>query len=126
MLNKKVEGFAGEAMQLLLDYSWPGNVRELQNLIERVVVLSRGETITKEELPIQCPSAAGSANADQTLKEMVINYEKDTIKEFIAANKDNISQAAKDLNMARTSLISRMKALDMNLKFQQGPTRFDT
>jgi two-component system response regulator HydG len=40
-----------EAMQSLLDYAWPGNVRELENVIERAVVLCRGEQLGAEDLP---------------------------------------------------------------------------
>jgi DNA-binding NtrC family response regulator len=40
-----------EAVDALLRYPWPGNVRELENLIERVLVLSEGPTITLEDCP---------------------------------------------------------------------------
>ena len=40
-----------EALQKLADYSWPGNVRELENVIERAVVLCRGDTLTIDDLP---------------------------------------------------------------------------
>src|SRR4051794_15753297 len=42
---------ARPVLQLLLDYSWPGNVRELENVIERAVVLCRGDTLTPDDLP---------------------------------------------------------------------------
>jgi DNA-binding NtrC family response regulator len=44
-------GVARNVMQLLLDYTWPGNVRELENVIERAVVLCRGDTLTTDDLP---------------------------------------------------------------------------
>jgi len=40
-----------DALQKLADYAWPGNVRELENVIERAVVLCRGETLTLDDLP---------------------------------------------------------------------------
>ncbi|MFH1684002.1 MAG: sigma-54 dependent transcriptional regulator [Candidatus Margulisiibacteriota bacterium] len=113
-LNKKVEGFDKEALQLLLSYNWPGNVRELQNMIERVVVLSKTELISREELPIQ-ESANANSSVNGGLKEIVVTFEKDTIEKSLSENQGNISQAARDLKLARTSLITRMKALGMNV-----------
>jgi two-component system response regulator HydG len=49
--GKQVRGVTGEAMQALQAWSWPGNVRELENLIERAVVLCRGEAVGVEDLP---------------------------------------------------------------------------
>ncbi len=52
-LNKsKVREFSPGAMMLLVNRSWPGNVRELENLIERVVVLSRSQVVQEEEIPL--------------------------------------------------------------------------
>ncbi len=49
--GKKIKGFDKDAMKVLMSYAWPGNVRELENLIERLVVLSTRDIITKEKLP---------------------------------------------------------------------------
>ncbi len=49
--NRKLEGFADEAMGCLEAYAWPGNVRELENVIERAVVLARGTAIETDNLP---------------------------------------------------------------------------
>ncbi|KPJ69866.1 hypothetical protein AMJ44_02030 [candidate division WOR-1 bacterium DG_54_3] len=112
MLNKSVRGFSKEALELLLNYDWPGNVRELQNLIERVVVLSKNDIIKIEDLPLQGNKKnAGSGY----LKVKVEEFEKKTIQKALDENQGNISQAAKALKIARTSLITRMKALEMNL-----------
>jgi DNA-binding NtrC family response regulator len=110
-LNKKVKGFEAEALELLLSYSWPGNVRELQNLIERVVVLSQEDIIIREELPIDDSIAL----VDGSLKDIVENFEVETIKRTLSENQGNITHAAKNLNTARTSLITRMKTLGIDL-----------
>jgi two-component system, NtrC family, response regulator len=53
-----------EAMRYLLDYSWPGNVRELENVIERAVILSNGETIVVKDLPQEIREPAPSIRTD--------------------------------------------------------------
>jgi len=49
--GKKIRSFDANAMHILTSYPWPGNVRELENLIERLVVLSDSNIITKDKLP---------------------------------------------------------------------------
>ncbi len=49
--GRGVKGIAPEALQLLQQYAWPGNVRELRNVIERAVILARGEAIEAAHLP---------------------------------------------------------------------------
>jgi len=49
--KKPVKRVQPEVMEILEDYAWPGNVRELENVIQRLVVMSNGPTITAEQLP---------------------------------------------------------------------------
>ncbi|HAX46561.1 MAG TPA: RNA polymerase subunit sigma-54 [Nitrospina sp.] len=49
--GKEPKTISSEAMQILVNYSWPGNIRELGNFVERMVVLSVGNTITPRDLP---------------------------------------------------------------------------
>ncbi|MFC1571093.1 sigma-54-dependent transcriptional regulator [Candidatus Margulisiibacteriota bacterium] len=115
LLNKKVQGFDPAAIQMLKNYNWPGNVRELQNLMERVVVLSQNDIINQAELPI--PAAPQSKAAlSGSLKESVENFEKEAIRATISEHQGNITQAAKAMKTARTSLLSRMKTLGMTIE----------
>jgi len=69
--GKKALEMTPEALAALTAYSWPGNIRELRNVIERAVVLSRGEKITVNDLPdriLAHPQAAGPRNL--TLEQM--------------------------------------------------------
>ncbi|MBI5376636.1 MAG: sigma-54-dependent Fis family transcriptional regulator [Candidatus Schekmanbacteria bacterium] len=51
--KKKVKDFSPEAKDSILSHEWPGNVRELKNVIERCVILAKGDTITVDELPTE-------------------------------------------------------------------------
>lgn len=115
-LNKKVKSFDKNAVQVLKAYDWPGNVREFQNLVERVVVLAKGEIITKAALPF-AGSVQPQEEADQPdlgLKDSVEDYERKMIKAALLEHNNNVTQAAKSLKMARTSLLSRMETLHLN------------
>ncbi len=56
--NKKVQGIAGMAERMMLDYSWPGNVRELKNVIERAIILGNDESLLMEHLPLEIVAKA--------------------------------------------------------------------
>jgi DNA-binding NtrC family response regulator len=55
--ENRLFSLSDETMDCFMQYDWPGNVRQLKNVIERAVVLARGERITIEELPEKsCPT----------------------------------------------------------------------
>jgi len=95
-----------EVFDIFHTYQWPGNVRELENCIERAVILSQGDKITKQHLPDRlfvkptrlCPSSV-------TFRD---GY-KDMIETAIERNNGNASQAAQELNIARSTLYRKMK-----------------
>ena len=50
-MGKNVKGVAPLAREILLNYRWPGNVRELQNVMERMMILSKNNKIDENDLP---------------------------------------------------------------------------
>jgi DNA-binding NtrC family response regulator len=62
-LNKPVDGLGADAETLLVRHDWPGNVRELENMIERAVLLTEGQTITAADLRMAGRVTAGGAAA---------------------------------------------------------------
>jgi Nif-specific regulatory protein len=57
--GRKIQGYSPAAMEQLLEYRWPGNVRELKNVVERAVVLCRGQFIEEEDLVLTNLSTTG-------------------------------------------------------------------
>jgi DNA-binding NtrC family response regulator len=79
--KKSIKGFTKEARDALIKYDFPGNVRELENIIERAVVLTRGEYISKEDLP---SLAEGEQSvAEGTIKDVIGATEKRMIIEAL-------------------------------------------
>ncbi|MBN3033937.1 MAG: sigma 54-interacting transcriptional regulator [Candidatus Saganbacteria bacterium] len=103
--NKEIEGVNRAALDRLMAYDWPGNVRELENVIERAVVLCRGELISSPDLPANLSQAAVSdvAPAGTTLTEIVASLEKQKIKEALAQYKTQ-RKAAKALGITERML----------------------
>ncbi|MDG2382064.1 MAG: sigma-54 dependent transcriptional regulator [Pirellulaceae bacterium] len=124
-VGKEVDGFSGEAMELLQSYAWPGNVRELQNVIERGVLLGRGGVIGVEDLASHIRTAPISsipaAVAGRTLKEALAGPERQIIFEVLEANGWNRNATAESLGINRTTLYKKMKRLGLEDATPQRP-----
>jgi DNA-binding NtrC family response regulator len=106
------------AVTMLMQYDWPGNVRELKNLIERLVILTGdseviGEADVQDALPGVKP-ARGSYRRGMALKDLVAAAERDIILDALAANDHHISNTAKELQLERSHLYKKMRALGIN------------
>ncbi len=106
-----------EALRRLMEYDWPGNVRELENVIERAVVLSRGQVITSRELPFgdheegrEEAEGAEEVPADRSFfKRSVAQFEKDLIMKALRDANGNRSKAAEMLGIYRRLLYAKIK-----------------
>jgi DNA-binding NtrC family response regulator len=115
--GKSVSGISQEALACLVNYEWPGNVRELENVLERMVILAIGEHLTVDDLPGRFRETGGFARADVncipgegfTLNEVVADFEKGLIVQALNQTSWVKNQAAKLLNVNRTTLLEKMK-----------------
>jgi two-component system response regulator AtoC len=107
-----------EAIRRLMEYNWPGNVRELENVIERAVVLSRGQIITSRELPFgeheggdgEDSEGEPDAKGDSSFfKKSVAQFEKDLIMKALRDANGNRSKAAEMLGIYRRLLYAKIK-----------------
>jgi DNA-binding NtrC family response regulator len=111
-----------EAVDCMLRYPWPGNVRELENLIERVLVLSEGPTITLDDLPDQLKRTDASPGnlRDQVLSgrrslgDAVDEFEREIIAEALQQTDFNQTRAAEMLGTTRRILKYRMDKLGID------------
>ena len=120
--RKRLKGFTPPAMDMLVKYGWPGNVRELENAVERAVILSAGEFVAEKDLPPIIfkhfsefygknePLVSGNV-AGKSLQEV----EKIAIEETLAQTGGNKSEAAKLLNITRTTLDNKIRKYDIEI-----------
>ncbi len=103
-----------KAMAALARYPWPGNVRELKNLIERMVILSSGDTISLSDLPPAVSGAKTEAEGGpyqfENLKEARAAFEREFIREKLKDNDFNVSRTAESIGMERTTLHRKIKS----------------
>jgi transcriptional regulator with GAF, ATPase, and Fis domain len=125
-------GVDPEAMECLLRYPWPGNVRELENLIERLVILTDGDTIAAENLPerfrtpgaVPPPEAGAAAPGDIPATGVDLNavldaIERDFIVKALKRSGGVKSRAAQLLGLNRTTLIEKIKKKGITLDVEK-------
>ena len=100
-------------MDELMRYSWPGNVRELENLVERMIVLRRGKTLTPKDLPEDFGTfdpRRDVATQEKTHEHLTFREaEVSLVRDALERCGWNRTKAAKYLNVPRHVLIYRMK-----------------
>jgi transcriptional regulator of acetoin/glycerol metabolism len=113
---------APEAMEALMRYRWPGNVRELENVIERLVVFSRGR-VELEDLPDALRAEPGLEQRLfrdlPTLDELERRY----LIHVLAAIGGNRSRAAEALGIDRRTLYRMAERLGVPLKDDPGTSK---
>ena len=113
--------FDASALERLQTYSWPGNVRELRNTVERVVIMHARDTVTAEDLPMLGAEAppASSYNFD-SYREAADAYEREYIARKLAEADGNVSRTAERMNIDRSHLYRRMRALGIQRPPENG------
>ncbi len=93
-----------DAIKKLKKYSWPGNIRELQHIIERTVIMSNSKQLTSNDFVLNI-SESNSLNLNNlNLEEL----EKQTIEKALKKFNFNVSAAAKELGLGRTTMYRKM------------------
>jgi len=110
-MGKPPVGLAPAAEASLLRYPWPGNIRELSNVLERAMVLMKGELLEPADLGLDGAPARTQAGASDllTLREM----ERLHIERVLERTGGNVTEAAAILGMARRTLYDRLKAVGL-------------
>ncbi len=129
-MNKNIDTIPAASLQALCQYPWPGNVRELQNVIERAVILTQGNTLNLQLNDLKIPSSTAQTTrvqaatiklppmfnpqtpeTDEGERERIIQALRET-NGIVAGPKG----AAQKLGLKRTTLLSRMQRLGINTR----------
>jgi transcriptional regulator with PAS, ATPase and Fis domain len=114
--GKRMAGFSEESLAALRGYHWPGNVRELQNVVERAVLLGKGNLVTLDDLPPRVTAGSSflvPAGAGHTLRTSLHGPERQIILEALQAHNWNRNVTADALGINRTTLYKKMKRLGL-------------
>lgn len=112
--------FTPEVYTELASYHWPGNVRELANLVERLMVIYADETVDVEKLPQKyrnnvIPNIELPADS-MDLNQILLSTELALINRALKETQGVVAQAARKLNIQRTTLIEKMRKYGLNKK----------
>lgn len=138
--KSKPKEFSPDAIRILQNYPWPGNVRELKNLVQRLCVLHKGDVIDVHDLPLEfqennqnlqpqpeedelagttaeIQSSLRDSNLNLDFNSQVSEFEDRLILQALIATNGNKKQAAKRLNLKRTTLLEKIKKKDLDRIF---------
>ncbi|MCR5732270.1 MAG: sigma-54 dependent transcriptional regulator [Sphaerochaetaceae bacterium] len=113
-VNRPVNGFTPEALEVLSNHSFYGNIRELENVIERAMIFARGDVITIDDLDLRSSvSKPGQreilssfeVSESKTLKEL----EREAIIRALLRHEGNRTRAAEELGISRRSMINKIE-----------------
>ncbi len=116
--GRRTKKVAPSAMTLIMQHDWPGNVRELKNVLERMIILTGdAEVITEADVGDALPrvKAVKTEFARGTpFKDLVSAAEREIIMAALEANDHHVSNTARELQLERSHLYKKMRALGID------------
>ncbi|HWC97553.1 MAG TPA: sigma-54 dependent transcriptional regulator [Candidatus Sulfopaludibacter sp.] len=110
--NFKPKKLDDTVFPMMESYGWPGNARELRNVIERMAILTQGERLGRESIPVEI-RVQREAGPKSTIQEARESAEREHILRALEESNWNVSGAARALGMERTNLHKRIRALGL-------------
>lgn len=128
--GRRIRGFSSRAMEAMLTYRWPGNVREMKNVVERAVVLSRGDVIQVDDLVLSTLKTSGDTEAELP-SSIAGAYEAVPLSEIerrhiLATLKStgwNKSRAAVILGIERSTLDRKIRRYELSANPKSSSTK---
>jgi two-component system, NtrC family, nitrogen regulation response regulator NtrX len=109
-----------EAVKALQAYAWPGNIRELRNVMERLLLLTTGETITAETVQSALPQTSSTSvnlpSVTGSLADRVQQFEREAILAELKQQNYHVTNAAKALGLERSHLYKKAEQLGIDMQ----------
>jgi transcriptional regulator with PAS, ATPase and Fis domain len=119
-MGKHIDTIPDETMKVLQNWNWPGNIRELENMVERMVILSKSRVLAAPPVELNAPQEISEDNLTEMEREHVIRVLRET--HGVLSGTDG---AATRLGIKRTTLQSMLKRLGIELRdFRRGSGTF--
>jgi len=123
-LARDIEGLDDEVLDLFINYDWPGNIREMENLLERLVLMARGQTITLADVPGEIRQAVQEQfllppeKKPSRFKEFIRTHTEEAERQLLVRCLEecggNVTRAAQQLGLSRKGL--QLKMIKYNLR----------
>ena len=112
--RRTIKGFEQGVMQAFIQHSWPGNVREIENIMERMVIMSKGDTITLDDLP---PALAGRQQEEESTPSptSLKDVERETIVKTLQQAGGNRTKTAAILGISRKTLQNKIREYGIDI-----------
>lgn len=107
--SKNIRGFSPKVVDLLMRSRWRGNIRELENVVERALIMARGEYIQPEDLPANIQDQESMESIGVTPGRPLSEVEKEAITQTLRLTGGNRTEAAKLLGISRRTLQYKLK-----------------
>jgi len=129
-LNRDIDGFEKEVMEMFINYSWPGNLREFRNVVRRSVLLTQSGLVSSSTLPWEITnptalehntyvpeetSAAIPSGKPIDLKDAATKAEYDAIMKVLKEVNFNKTKAAEILKIDRKTLYNKIKTYEESM-----------
>lgn len=123
--GREAKAFLPEAVDALAGYEWPGNVRELKNIIERILIMTPGRTISVADIPdLRGGQASGRTTCPKldaafeiaSLRDAREEFEREFIIHKLEANDWNISRTAEIIELERSNLHRKIKSYGIDVR----------
>ena len=123
-LGREIQGLEEDVLDLFVNYDWPGNIREMENLLERLVLMARGQTIAMADVPEEIRQAVYEQSLlppekkPSQFKEFIRSHTEEAERQMLVRCLEecggNVTRAAQRLGLSRKGL--QLKMIKYNLR----------
>jgi two-component system response regulator PilR (NtrC family) len=114
-LNRHIKNADNVTMRILRNHEWKGGIRELENVIERALILTEGDYISKNDLPPNMVENALENEIPERLKEASAAFEREHIQKILRRTSMNKEETASILDISLSSLYRKMDELNIKV-----------